>query len=221
MRRVYRPGVDPTTAEPPEGSMATAHEQRFTPQEYLARERAARDSKNEYINGYLYAMSGASLEHNQIVSNLSREIGAQIRGRPCRILTNDMRVKVPETEMYTYPDAVIVCGKPALEDQHFDTLLNPTIIIEVLSPSTERHDRGEKWGHYRQLESLQSYVLVAQDSARVEMFTRQADLWIFSEVSSGGILHLEAAGCTVPLEAIYEQVDFAAAEERIAARSRG
>lgn len=201
--------------------MATAHEQRFTPQEYLARERAARDSKNEYINGYIYAMSGASLEHNQIVSNLTREIGAQVRGGPCRILTNDMRVKVPETEMYTYPDAVIVCGKPTLEDQHFDTLMNPTIIIEVHSPATERYDRGEKWAHYQRLESLQSYVLVAQDSARVETFTRQADLWIFSEVSGGGVLHLAAAGCSVPLEAIYEQVEFRAAEERRTAQSCG
>ena len=201
--------------------MATAHEQRFTPQEYLARERAARDSKNEYINGYIYAMSGASLEHNQIVFNLAGELYTLLRGGPCRAFSNDMRVKVPQTEMYTYPDIVIVCGKPALEDEHFDTLMNPTVIIEVLSPSTERHDRGEKWGHYRQLESLQSYVLVAQDSARVEMFTRQADLWIFSEVSDKGVLHLEAAGCSVPLEAIYEQVEFGAAEERRTARSRG
>lgn len=198
--------------------MATAHEQRFTPQEYLARERAALDHKSEYINGYIYAMSGASLEHNQIVINLAGELHARLRGGPCRAFVNDMRVKVPETEMYTYPDMAIVCGKPVLEDEHYDTLMNPAVIIEVLSPSTERYDRGEKWGHYRQLESLQSYVLVAQDSARVETYARQGDQWIFSEVNGDGVLHLEAAGCSVPLAAIYEEVDFVAAEARRAAR---
>jgi Uma2 family endonuclease len=187
--------------------MATAFEGRFTPQEYLARERASRDSKCEYVNGRIYAMGGASLPHNQIVFNLAGELRNQIRGGPCRAFVNDMRVKVPQTEMYTYPDVVVVCGEARLEDDHFDTLLNPTILIEVLSPSTERYDRGDKWAHFRLIESLQMYVLVAQDQARVETFTRRGEEWIFAEVSGEeAVLTLEAAGCSIPLGAIYELV---------------
>lgn len=187
--------------------MATAFEGRFTPQEYLARERASAGSKSEYVNGYIYAMGGASLAHNRIVWNLARELGIQIRGGPCSASVNDMRVKVPRTEIYTYPDVVIVCGEPRLEDDHFDTLLNPTVIIEVLSPSTERYDRGDKWAHFRQLETLQTYVLVTQDEMRVETFTRRGDEWIYAEASGAeGVLSLPAAGCSVPLDAIYEHV---------------
>jgi Uma2 family endonuclease len=188
--------------------MATAFEGRFTPQEYLARERASRDSKCEYVNGRIYAMSGASLPHNQIVFNLAGELRNQIRGGTCRAFVNDMRVKVPQTEMYTYPDVVVVCGEPRLEDDHFDTLLNPTILIEVLSSSTERYDRGDKWAHFRLIESLQMYVLVAQDQARVETFTRRGDEWIFAETrGEEGVLTLEAAGCSISLGSIYELVE--------------
>ncbi|HEY0153765.1 MAG TPA: Uma2 family endonuclease [Longimicrobium sp.] len=187
--------------------MATAFEGRFTPQEYLARERASRDSKCEYVNGRIYAMGGASLSHSQIASNVVGELTSQMRGGPCRTVFNDMRVKVPRTEMYTYPDVVVFCGEPMLEDDHFDTLLNPTVIIEVLSPSTERYDRGDKWAHFRQLETLQTYVLVSQDEMRVETFTRRGDEWIYSEASGAeGVLDLPAVGCSVPLNAIYEHV---------------
>jgi Uma2 family endonuclease len=187
--------------------MATAFEGRYTPQEYLARERASRDSKCEYVNGRIYAMGGASLSHSQIASNVVGELTSQMRGGPCRTVFNDMRVKVPRTEMYTYPDVVVFCGEPMLEDDHFDTLLNPTVIIEVLSPSTERYDRGDKWAHFRQLETLQTYVLVSQDEMRVETFTRRGDEWIYSEASGAeGVLDLPAVGCSVPLNAIYEHV---------------
>ncbi len=187
--------------------MATAFEGRFTPQEYLARERASRDSKCEYVNGRIYAMGGASYAHVQIVSNLSRELNVQTRGGPCRTVFNDMRVKVPRTEMYTYPDLIVFCGEPMLEDDHFDTLLNPIVIVEVLSPSTERYDRGDKWAHFRQLETLQTYVLVAQEERRVETFTRRGDEWIYAEASGAeGVLDLPAVGCSVPLDAIYEHV---------------
>jgi Uma2 family endonuclease len=192
--------------------MATAFEGRFTPQEYLARERASLDSKCEYVNGHIYAMVGASLAHNQIVSNLARELGIQTRGGPCQAVFNDMRVKVPQTEMYTYPDVVVFCGQPRLEDDHFDTLLNPTIIIEVLSPSTERYDRGDKWAHFRLIESLQIYVLLAQDQIRAETFTRRGDEWVYAEASGDeGLLNLEAAGCSIPLGAIYELVEIGSA----------
>lgn len=192
--------------------MATAFEGRCTPQEYLARERASPGSKSEYVNGHIYAMGGASLAHNRIVYNLAGELRNQIRGGSCSAVVNDMRVKVPQTEMYTYPDAIVICGEAQLEDKHFDTLLNPAIIIEVLSPSTERYDRGDKWAHFRLIESLQMYVLVAQDQMRVETFTRRGDEWVYAEASGeDGVLNLEAAACSIRLDAIYELVDMGAA----------
>jgi Uma2 family endonuclease len=188
--------------------MATAFEGRFTPQEYLARERNSPGSKSEYVNGHIYAMGGASLAHNRIVYNLAGELRNQIRGGPCSAVSNDMRVKVPQTEMYTYPDVIVFCGEPRLEDDHFDTLLNPTIIIEVLSPSTERYDRGDKWAHFRLIESLQMYVLLAQDQIRAETFMRRGDEWVYAEASGEeGVLNLEAAGCSIPLGSIYELVE--------------
>jgi Uma2 family endonuclease len=188
--------------------MATAFEHRYTPEEYLARERASLDTKCEYVDGHIYAMAGAGFAHNQIVVNLAVALGNALRGGPCTTLVNDMRVKVPKTVMYTYPDVVIVCDEPALEDTHLDTLLNPTILIEVLSPSTERYDRGDKWAHFRQLESLRMYVLVAQDRARVETFVRRGGEWVYGEaVGEEAVLHLEPAGCSVPLSAIYERVE--------------
>jgi len=121
-----------------------------------------------------------------------------------------MRVKVSPTGMYTYPDVVALCGEPQLEDTHFDTLLNPTVIIEVLSESTEKYDRGEKFAHYRRLMTLREYVLVAQDKMRVEHYRRsEGDEWVLSEVSDpNGTLHLPAIECHLQVAAIYEKVDF-------------
>jgi len=188
--------------------MATAFEHRYTPEEYLARERASLDIKSEYVDGHIYAMAGAGLEHNEIVFNIAGALFNALRGGPCRALVNDMRVKVAKTVMYTYPDVIIVCDEPALEDAHFDTLLNPTVIIEVLSPSTERYDRGDKWAHFRQIETLRMYVLVAQDQARVETFVQRGGEWIYEEVrGEDGVLVLEPAVCSVPLSAIYDRVD--------------
>ena len=188
--------------------MATEFEHRFTPEEFLARERASLDIKSEYVDGHIYAMAGAGLEHNEIVFNIAGALFNGLRGRPCRALINDMRVKVEKTVMYTYPDVVIVCDEPALEDAHFDTLLNPTVLVEVLSPSTERYDRGDKWAHFRQIETLRMYVLVAQDQARVETFVQRGDEWIYEEVrGEDAVLVLEPIGCSVPLSVIYERVD--------------
>ena len=195
--------------------MATAFEHRYTPEEYLARERASLDVRSEYVDGHIYATAGAGLTHNQIVVNLAGELFNALRHGPCRHFVNDMRVKVPRTVMYTYPDVVIVCGSPRLEDAHADTLLNPTVIIEVLSPPTERYDRGDKWGHFRQLESLRTYVLVAQDQMRVETLLKRGDEWIYGEVrGEDAVLVLEPAGCSVPLGAIYERVDLASGRGR-------
>jgi len=181
-----------------------------TPTEYLALERSAHE-KSEYINGRIYAMAGASRLHNLIVTNILRELATQLRGRPCETYANDMRVKVQRTGMYTYPDVVAVCEEPRLEDAELDTLLNPAVIVEVLSPSTESYDRGEKFAHYRRLESLQEYVLVAQVTRRVEHFRREGDSWVLTEISDpGGELRLSSLGCTLQLADIYDRIEIPA-----------
>lgn len=180
----------------------------LTPAEYLAAERRAQQ-KSEYINGQVYAMSGASRLHNLIAGNLFGEIRGQLRGRPCETYTGDMRVKVGPTGMYTYPDVVALCDEPRLEDDHFDTLLNPAVIIEVLSPATESYDRGEKFAHYRRLESLKEYVLVAQTTRRVEHYRRDGDSWVLTEINAPDAeLVLRSLGCAVKIADIYDRVTF-------------
>src|SRR5262245_21149003 len=134
----------------------------YTPAEYLLMERKA-DYKSEYANGQIIAMAGASVEHNTITANFVRAIGNSFMGRPCRVFSSDMRVKVSATGLYAYPDVAALCGDLQFDDDQRDTLVNPTVLIEVLSPSTEGYDRGDKSAHYRRLESLQEYVLVAHD----------------------------------------------------------
>jgi len=148
--------------------------QRLSPQEYLVRERRA-EIRSEYLRGEVFAMAGASYEHTLIKDNLARKTGNQLENGPCRVLTSDMRIKVDASGLYTYPDIAIVCDEPQLEDAVGDTLLNPRVIVEVLSDSTEKYDRGAKFGHYRQLTTLQEYVLVAQDRPLIERYVRQAD----------------------------------------------
>ena len=145
----------------------------LTPQEYLAQERRA-ELKSEYYRGEVFAMAGATFEHTLIKDNFAREAGNQMKGRPCVVLTSDMRVKVDPTGLYTYPDAAIVCDGPRFEDNVFDTLLNPQVVMEVLSDSTEKYDRGAKFRHYRQIASLKEYLLVAQDRPLVERYTRNS-----------------------------------------------
>jgi len=180
----------------------------LTPEEYLDIERKS-EIRSEYIDGQMIAMSGASRRHSFISGNLFRELSSQLRGRGCEAHTNDMRVKVSPTGMYTYPDIVSLCGEPDLEDTHLDTLLNPSVIIEVLSDSTEAYDRGEKFAHYRRIDSLREYVLVSQNKIRIEYYRRDADRWILSEISDpDGVLHLESIDCHVAVSTIYEKVDF-------------
>jgi len=166
---------------------------RYRPEEYLDLERKA-EYKSEYINGFIFAMAGASKEHNQITLNIASEIHHQLKGRPCFVYSNDMRVRIVETGMYAYPDIVATCSSPKFEDSYVDTLLNPMLIIEVLSDSTEAYDRGQKFAHYRRLASLTDYVLVAQDRACVEHYVRRSEQWILTEVSGlEGTIQLGAA----------------------------
>lgn len=180
----------------------------MTPGEYLELERKS-EIRSEYIAGRMFAMSGASRRHSLIVGNLHGEIWSRLRGKGCEVHMNDLRVKVSPTGMYTYPDIVALCGEARLEDEHLDTLLNPVVIVEVLSESTEAYDRGEKFAHYRRLDTLREYVLVAQDKIRIEHFRREGEEWILSEVSGpDATLHLGSIDCHVAVAAIYEKVEF-------------
>ena len=184
-----------------------------TPEQYLSWEREA-TTKSEYFNGHIYAMAGASRAHNLIAGNVFGELRFQLRGRSCEAYINDMRVKVSPTGLYTYPDVAVVCDEPRFEGAHLDTLLNPTALVEVLSPSTEAYDRGDKFGHYRRLDSLQEYILVAQDRVRVEHYLRQGEQWLLTELSDiEDVLHLSSIGCDLPLREIYAKVEFSASEE--------
>lgn len=180
---------------------------KLQPQEYLVWERQ-QETRHEYVNGEIYAMTGASRKHNLICLNTASSFHTQLRGCPCEVYNNDMRVKVDETGMYTYPDIVAVCNDPAFEDAKVDTLLNPTLIIEVLSDSTEDYDRGGKFLHYRSLPSLQDYLLIAQHECRVEHYTRQAeDRWLLTEYKHlQDKISLASVTCELVLQDVYERV---------------
>jgi Uma2 family endonuclease len=188
--------------------MASKLKPRFTPEEYLAMERKA-EFKSEYIDGEIIAMTGASEPHNLITTNIVRELSTQFKGRSCRVYSSDMRVDLREHNLYAYPDVVVLCGEPKLRDDWMDNLLNPNLIIEVLSKSTEAYDRGRKFIKYRRVESLAEYLLVAQDDCYVEHYIRQPDgHWTLSEVSSPDeTIHLSSIECHLKLSEVYDKVD--------------
>jgi len=199
--------------------MSSLAQPRYTSEHYLALERQAKH-RSEYINGFIFAMAGASRQHNLIAGNIFGELRTQLRGRPCEAYINDMRVKVNVTGLYTYPDVAALCGEPIFEDTQGDSLLNPSVIVEVLSDSTEAYDRGEKFAHYRRLESLRDYILIAQDKVRVEHFVRQGDQWVLSEASAlSSMVYLSSIGCEVVLRDIYERVQFPNNEAKPPSRS--
>ncbi|MFZ2632846.1 MAG: Uma2 family endonuclease [Desulfosalsimonadaceae bacterium] len=186
--------------------MGTLTQPKYSIAQYLDLERKA-EHKSEYVNGCIFAMAGASRVHNQITFNIAGLLHAQIKDRPCAAYINDMRVKVSATGLYTYPDVAAVCGEPVFEDAIADTLLNPMVIIEVLSQSTEAYDRGEKFAHYRRLSSLADYVLISQDKACVEHFVRQGNQWVLSEINDvEGKINLNSIGCNLSLGEIYNKV---------------
>ncbi|MEO7714724.1 MAG: Uma2 family endonuclease [Capsulimonas sp.] len=183
----------------------------YTPEQYLELERSA-DHKSEYYSGQIFSMAGASEAHNIITVNLSRELSLQLRGRPCRTYSGDMRIRVSATGLYTYPDNAAVCGERKFDDKHTDTLTNPNVIIEVLSPSTELYDRGEKFAHYRRLPSLTDYILISQDKMRIEHYTRQDEThWLLTEATEPqDEIVLRSIECRLALSSVYENVEFAA-----------
>jgi len=180
----------------------------FTPEEYLVSERKP-TLKSEYINGEILAMSGASLAHTILTADILTELNIQLRGHKCQVISNDMRVKTSPKGAYFYPDVVVFCGEPEFEDNVFDTLLNPILVVEVLSPSTEMYDRGDKFAHYQELASLQEYILVSQDRIRVEQYRLLKTQWVQTEFHGHeDVLLLNSIGCKLPLQDIYRRVAF-------------
>jgi Uma2 family endonuclease len=178
-----------------------------SPEEYLRLERQA-EYKSEYLNGEIFAMSGASHKHNLVAGNIFGELRQQLKGRQCEAYMSDMRVKVTATGLYTYPDVIVVCGEPKFEDEYVDTLLNPSLLVEVLSQSTERYDRIAKSSYYRTLESLTEHLLVAQDEVRLEQYVKQANgQWLLFEYESlDQIVDLNSISCSLALGDVYDKV---------------
>lgn len=178
----------------------------LTSEEYIAAERKA-TRKSEYLSGEIVAMSGASNEHNLITVNTANGLYNQVTERGCRVYVSDMRVGIGAGVSYFYPDIAVTCDRPRFEDDALDILTNPQVIIEVLSTLTESYDRGEKFARYRQLDSLQEYILISQDKVQVEHYLRQGGQWLLSEFGAReDILSLISIGAELPLNQIYRFV---------------
>lgn len=181
----------------------------YTPEQYLEMEEDA-EFKSEYISGEIFALAGATPRHVTINNNIASELHSCFKGRPCQAYANDLRVTVVPTGLRTYPDVIAVCGEPQFHPDDQNSLTNPTVLVEVLSPKTEAFDRGEKFAHFRRLDSFQEYVLVSQNRVRVEHFARQPDgRWLLTELSEPSqTLALSSVGCQIPLSDIYDRVRF-------------
>ena len=182
----------------------------ITTEEYLRTERES-DTKSEYLNGDIFSMAGASRGHNQITSNLVVALAGKLSDRPCSVYVSDMKVKTKtrETNKYSYPDVVVTCGGESFEDENSDVLLNPLVIIEVLSESTEAYDRGLKFFHYQLIPSLRDYLLVTQDYCRVEHYQRRDDnQWVYSEYHDlEDEVQIATLDCIVSTAEIYRRVE--------------
>ena len=196
--------------------MSTAEKRRLTAAEYLAIESTS-EIRHEFLDGEMFAMSGGSLWHNLIKDNFARAVANRLSGGTCRVVTSDQRLKVDATGLYTYPDVLVFCGPPVMEDGVHHTLTNASLVAEVLSNSTEKYDRGLKFSHYRRLDTLQEYLLIAQDRFSVEVFQRQdagsssagSDAWLLSAAAEREAeVRLSSLGITVPLAEIYAGVEF-------------
>jgi Uma2 family endonuclease len=178
----------------------------LTPEEYLSIERNA-EYKSEYIDGVMYAMAGGSERHNIIVANLIISIGLQLKSRPCRVYPSDLKVRVPNSSKFFYPDVSVVCGETRFADDHKDVILNPVLIAEVLSDSTAGYDRGKKFISYQQIASLKEFIFVAQDEILVEKYTRQSDdSWVYTKVTDKeGVVSLQSIECKATIIDIYDK----------------
>ena len=191
--------------------MSAVSQERYTYDEYLVRERVA-DTKSEYLGGQIFAMAGGAPRHNSIGVNLVASLKNRLRGSPCRPFNSDQRIRISASGLATYPDVSIICGELQLDAQDADAIVNPRVIFEVLSKSTEGYDRGKKFDFFRQIDSLSEYVLVSQEDSQVECFTRQSDgNWLLS-ITKGlsGALRLSTVLVELPLVEIYEDIVFSA-----------
>ena len=180
--------------------------------DWLAIERAAEDQRSEYVAGEVFAMTGATEQHNLIVANIVRELGNVLKRKPCRVYPSDLKVRIEADDIGAYPDAMVICGERAFYDNRRDVVTNPTLIVEVLSDSSEAYDRGDKFGHYRALPSLQIYLLLSQDRMQAELFVRQPDdSWQFTAVTAADDrIPLAAVDAELVLGELYDKVEFAA-----------
>jgi len=190
---------------------SAAKKTHLTAEQYLEIE-AKSEVRHEFYRGETFAMARATENHNLLAGNLFRAIGNQIEDRPCKVYQADMRVLSEATGLYTYPDVVVVCGPPRFTDARRHTLLNPMVLVEVLSPATETYDRTTKWDHYRRIASVREYVLVSQDRVRVDHYARDDDgRWIATAWTDlGDVLALDSVACAVPLAKIYAKVELPA-----------
>ncbi len=189
--------------------MASLPQVRYTPEQYLELDRKAAH-RSEYVNGEILAMAGASRVHNRITLNIGAVLTERLRGTSCEPFTSDLRVKSLATGLFLFPDVVVGCGPLEFEDNSLDILLNPTVIMEVLSPTTAADDRSWKFAHYRRLQTLTDYVMLSQFQPFAEHYTRQGDQWMLTEVAGlDAVLRLMSLGCDLPLSAVYERVEFA------------
>ena len=181
----------------------------LTLDQWIEQERNAIEARCEYVRGEVFAMTGASADHNAIVTNIVREFSTQMKGKPCHVYANDMKVAIRAADAGKYPDILAYCGPPEFADGRRDVLLNPSLIAEVLSPSTEAYDRGDKFALYRQIPSLREYLLVSQDRALVELYERgEGGRWILTEYGAlTDVVVLPSIGCSLPLGEIYDKVD--------------
>lgn len=178
-----------------------------TPEEYLTAERES-EYKSEYVDGVVYAMTGARINHIRIVGNITTRLNIQLETRPCSVLPSEMKVRMPDSRKFFYPDVTVVCGEPEFHDERTDIILNPVLLVEVLSDSTEKFDRGLKFQAYQTLESLREYLLVAQDRVFVEQYVRGAGgKWTYSAtIGPESMLALPSIECTLRLADVYHKV---------------
>ena len=182
----------------------------ISPEEYLMMERQSLE-KHEYFDGEIFQMAGSSNQHNIITSNIIISLGGQLKKRDCRVYPPDMRVHIPKTGLFTYPDVLVVCGKPQfLPDANLDTLTNPILIVEILSASTEGYDKGAKFDNYRSLESLREYVLVSQDAKKIIRYTKQENggWFLMDFIGDKTEIELSSVECSMTMEDVYDKVDF-------------
>ena len=189
--------------------MSTVPKHFIAPEEYLYRERDA-EFRSEYFRGEMLAMAGASANHNLMVLNAGASLREQLRKKPCRVYPSDLKLRIESTGLYTYPDLSVVCGEPQLESNGGDVLLNPVVLVEVLSDSTEAYDRGKKFEHYRTIPSLKHYVLIAQDRHSIDCFSRQPDgSWVLTSCQAlDEKVELEAIGSQLAVAEVYDKVVF-------------